>query len=186
MILINKQQANWIADLLESGHIHYELKNQQFENAFFQNGVFVEELDDRQSKDFEVHRYSREEFVKVIMSRPRVRFSRFLDMVNWVIGWWVGSYGWHFNIGKLKEIFVSIISVRWMIKWIESRASSFIVLTVPSIFLLFPSVKLIVIVFLEIYIKVQFFIFRFEWFQHWRIKELVPHHLFALLCFPSW
>jgi|TARA_B110000285_G_C14501496_1_gene328301 hypothetical protein len=82
MILINKQQANWIADLLESGHIHYELKNQQFENAFFQNGVFVEELDDRQSKDFEVHRYSREEFVKIIMSRPRVRFSRFLDMVN--------------------------------------------------------------------------------------------------------
>lgn len=82
MSLISKQQANWIADLLESGHIHYELENRRFGNAFYQDGVFIEEMDDRQSKDFEVREYSREEFIKVIMSSPRNRFSRFLDMVN--------------------------------------------------------------------------------------------------------
>lgn len=82
MTSISKHQANWIADLLESGHIHYELENQRFGNAFFQNGVFVEELDDRQSKDYQVRQYSREEFVQIIMSSPRNRFSRFLDMVN--------------------------------------------------------------------------------------------------------
>jgi hypothetical protein len=82
MTSISKHQANWIADLLELGHIHYELENQRFENTFFQNGVFVEELDDRQSKDYEVREHSREEFVNIIMSSPRNRFSRFLDMVN--------------------------------------------------------------------------------------------------------
>jgi len=82
MTLVNKQQANWIADLLESGHIHYELGDRRFENAFFKNGVFVSELDDRQNRNHQILQYSREEFVKLVMSSPRNRFSRFLDMIN--------------------------------------------------------------------------------------------------------
>ncbi len=80
MTIISKQQANWIADLLESGHIHYELEDMRFGNAFFQNGFFVEEVDDRQSKNSQSRQYSREEFIKNVMSSPRNRFSRFLDM----------------------------------------------------------------------------------------------------------
>lgn len=82
MNYINKQQAILIADLLESGHIHYELDNRSFGNAFYQNGVFIEEVDDRQSQERQVKQYSRAEFIDILMESPRQRFSRFLDMVN--------------------------------------------------------------------------------------------------------
>lgn len=79
---INKSQANWIADLLESGQTHYELNEGTFRNAFYRNGIFVEERENRQDENYQIQEYSREEFVNWVISSPRHRFSRFLDMVN--------------------------------------------------------------------------------------------------------
>lgn len=79
---ISNKQANWIADLLESGHTHYELGESIFRNAFYKNGIFVEEMDNREDKKHHVYQYSREEFIHWVMASPRNRFSRFLDMVN--------------------------------------------------------------------------------------------------------
>lgn len=79
---INKQQAILIADLLESGHIHYELNNRNFLNAFSENGIFIEERDDRGNKERQITEYSREEFIDILMKSPQQRFSRFLSMMN--------------------------------------------------------------------------------------------------------
>lgn len=79
MTLITERQANWIADLLESGHIHYELKESFFENVFYQNGQFVAEQDNRREKKRNIFQYTREEYVRELIGQPRERFKRFLS-----------------------------------------------------------------------------------------------------------
>jgi hypothetical protein len=82
MTLLNERQANWIADLLEAGHIHYELQERRFENAFYNNGLFVEEEDDRSVKKTNIRQYTRHEFVQTLMTRPMARFKRFLAVAH--------------------------------------------------------------------------------------------------------
>lgn len=79
MILINERQANWIADLLESGHIHYELREYFFENVFYHNGCFIKEQDNRQEKETSILQYTRDEYVRNLIGQPRARFRRFLS-----------------------------------------------------------------------------------------------------------
>jgi serine protease inhibitor len=82
MNIINKKQANWIADLIEKGHIHYEMRDSFFGNIFFKDGYFIEEQDNRQEKKRKTMQYSRNEFIRLVMSSPRQRYSRFLDSIN--------------------------------------------------------------------------------------------------------
>ena len=79
MVLITERQANWIADLLESGHIHYELKEYLFENVFYRNGRFVEERDNRKVKQTNIFQYTRDEYIRRLIGQPRDRFKRFLS-----------------------------------------------------------------------------------------------------------
>ncbi len=82
MNIINKKQATWIADLIERGHIHYEMRDSFFGNIFFKDGVYVEEHDNRRNKKRKTMQYSRTEFISLVMSSPRQRYSRFLDAIN--------------------------------------------------------------------------------------------------------
>lgn len=79
MVLITENQANWIADLLESGQIHYQLREYLFENAFYSNGHFVEELNNRREKKINILQYTREEYVHRLIGQPRGKFKRFLS-----------------------------------------------------------------------------------------------------------
>ena len=79
MVLITENQANWIADLLEAGQIHYQLKEYLFENTFYRNGCFVEELDNRREKKVNILQYTRDEYVHRLIGQPRDRFKRFLS-----------------------------------------------------------------------------------------------------------
>jgi hypothetical protein len=79
---INQKQANWIADVLEEGHTHYEMQESLFRNFFYKNGVFVEERSDRNERQMRCREYSREEFVQQVMASSRQRFSRFLDFAQ--------------------------------------------------------------------------------------------------------
>jgi len=78
MIQLNENQANWIADLLEKGHIHYEMNDFIFNNASFTNGEFIVELENRRVKEVKIERYNRQEYVEQLMHEPKTRFKRFL------------------------------------------------------------------------------------------------------------
>ena len=78
MIQLDKNQANWIADLLEKGHIHYEMNDYVFNNASFNNGEFVVELENRKVKEVTTERYNRQEYIEELMHQPKTRFQRFL------------------------------------------------------------------------------------------------------------
>lgn len=82
MNIINEKQAIWIADLIEKGHIHYEMRDSFFGNISFKDGYFIEEHDNRQEKKRKTMQYSRNEFINLVMLSPRQRYSRFLDEVN--------------------------------------------------------------------------------------------------------
>jgi len=82
MNIINKKQAIWIADLIEKGHIHYEMRDSFFGNIFYKDGYFIEEQDNRAEKKRKTMQYSRTEFINLVMLSPRQRYSRFLDAIN--------------------------------------------------------------------------------------------------------
>ena len=78
MIQLNENQANWIADLLEKGHIHYEMTDYFFNNASYNNGEFVVEFENRRAKEVKINRYNREQYVAELMNQPKTSFKHFL------------------------------------------------------------------------------------------------------------
>ena len=73
-----KQRQNNVPDLLEKGHIHYEMNDYVFNNASFNNGEFVVELENRKVKEVTTERYNRQEYIEELMHQPKTRFQRFL------------------------------------------------------------------------------------------------------------